>query len=431
MDTPLHSTSKLSYERNFDDTVVRTPLLFRLHSYKSSRTSFHPKEMVIFASHQGLKDGNSEEISHRLTTLKDTPSPLISEKTGEAVEKHITSWLKKDRDPSNFISLTFSVQYVFWEWKRRMSNCRPNESPQDDFVVIVFKGLELRASGRAKLGTEWLQKEKHKEAYRFAERHEEVIVAQYIHSEAILGYMPMSRLEKFIPRWYQNLLEHEKKIPGSGEKSSFQDSLPPAVYKVDCARLQEALRFTLALLAPIFVPALSDEKQRADIESIVGGGAIGYSRVSGRRAAEDGYVPNKPVLEINNKPCSTSCGTPASYYLHRKQSHSLEIGSQLAGTTGDSPRQEPSAKRRRISEEERPPYRLENESAVWTADSERDDQGSVKPFEWKSKCVGILATEVCRVKWEAREECRKLCTFHGRELLIRYRAAMQRYDLHA
>jgi hypothetical protein len=143
-------------------------------------------------------------------------------------------------------------------------------------------------------------------------------------------------------------------------------------------------------------------QRSADIGSVVGGGAIEYSRaegvsikveprsghetVSGRSVVENGYVSNKPALETNNKSWST----------YRKRSHSPEVVSRLVGTSRDSPTQEPLAKGRRLSEEEQPPCqcRLENESAVGTADSERDGQASVKPLEWESKCIGILATEV-------------------------------------
>ena len=274
MDTPLLPTSKLSYERTFDDIVDRTTLLFRLHSHKSSRTVFHPKEKVIFASlHcQELEDSNSEKLSDHLMALKK--KTLVE--TSEAVEKHITSWQKKNKDPSNFISLTFSVQYVFWEWKRRMSYWRPSEGPQesgqDDFIVIVFKGLELRYSGRAKLGTEWLQRKKDEDAFRFARSQEEVIVAKYIDSEAILGSASMSKLEDFIPSWYKKLLEHAR-------ETSFQDFLPPVVDKVDCARAHEALRFSLALLAPMLVLG---GQHSTDIGSAVGGGGdIEHSRAEG------------------------------------------------------------------------------------------------------------------------------------------------------
>jgi hypothetical protein len=98
--------------------------------------------------------------------------------------------------------------------------------------------------------------------------------------------------------------------------------------------------------------------------------------------------------------------------------------------TRDSPRQEPLAKKRKLSEEVQPRGRLETEGP---ADVERDGQASVERLEWESKYVGILATEVCRVKDEGREECLEFCTFHGRKLLERYRTAIpeQRCVLHA
>jgi hypothetical protein len=128
--------------------------------------------------------------------------------------------------------------------------------------------------------------------------------------------------------------------------------------------------------------------------------------------------------------------------LNKKRSHSsspeaAKVKSRLASTTEDSPRQEPPAKRKRFSAEEKPqaPCGLENEYAVGTADAEtqsdlKDDQASVEPLERWSKYIGILATELCRVNEKGRKECQKLCTFHGQELLKRYRTAMQRYDLH-
>jgi hypothetical protein len=62
---------------------------------------------------------------------------------------------------------------------------------------------------------------------------------------------------------------------------------------------------------------------------------------------------------------------------------------------------------------------------------EGDGQVSVDRPDGDSKYVGILATEVCRVKEEGRMECLDLCTSHGRELLKRYRTAIQRYVLQA
>jgi hypothetical protein len=91
------------------------------------------------------------------------------------------------------------------------------------------------------------------------------------------------------------------------------------------------------------------------------------------------------------------------------------------GTTEDSSRQEPPAKRRRLSKEE---------NAVGSADALRDVEVPVEPFKWESECVGKLATEVCRVKWKGRTKCQDLFTAHGRELLKRFRIEVKRYVFH-
>jgi hypothetical protein len=222
------------------------------------------------------------------------------EEDSEAVKRHITSWLNEREEPSNYISLTFNVLYVLWMWKRRIHSIHRSKGRQDDFRIIVLNSSKLRASRPAKLGTQLLSREKHKDAHIFAESHDEVIVAKYIPSESILGSMPISRLEVFIPSWCRKTTEG---IPGS----RFLDSLPPAVDKVDCTMVRESLRFSLALLAPMLVP---DEQQRANIGSgkEAACGAIEHSRtegtsprveptceheivpVSGRKVAEDGYV---------------------------------------------------------------------------------------------------------------------------------------------
>jgi len=102
------------------------------------------------------------------------------------------------------------------------------------------------------------------------------------------------------------------------------------------------------------------------------------------------------------------------------------MGSLLAGTTGESLKQGPLAKRRRLSEEEPPLHRVKNEN-VRSSDAEGDVQASVEPLEWECKCVVALATEICHVEWKGREECQRLHEVHGLELLNRYRTAMQRY----
>jgi hypothetical protein len=78
---------------------------------------------------------------------------------------------------------------------------RQSERAQD-FIIIVFKNSELRDSWHhgAKLGflgTEWLKKEEHKDAYSFAESHEEVVVADYMQLEAILGSVSNVRTRIF------------------------------------------------------------------------------------------------------------------------------------------------------------------------------------------------------------------------------------------
>lgn len=118
----------------------------------------------------------------------------------------------------------------------------------------------------------------------------------------------------------------------------------------------------------------------------------------------------------------------------RKQSHSPEpeIESRLvgtsrtstSGTTGDSPRQEPLAKRRRLSEKE-------STAMVGSANAGRDGQASVEPLKLESEYVSILATKVCRVRWKGREKFQKTFAFHGLELLKRYSNEIQRYFLHA
>jgi hypothetical protein len=312
MNTSLLPKSKSSYDRSFDDMVDRRHLLFRLHSHNFSWTFFHPKKRVLVASLHCQKlseDSSSEELSLRLTALEDaSPSSTRTlEEDSEAVEKHITSWRNRDKEPSNYISLTFNILYVLWMWKLRISSIVQSEGRQDDFRIIVLNGSKLRASRPANLGTQLLSREteKHKDAHRFAQSHDEVIVAKYIQPEVTLGSMPMSRLEVFIPSWCRKLVE-TKGIPGS-KKLSFLDSLPPVVDKVDCTMVRESLRFSLALLAPMLV---SDEQQRANIGSgkEAGCGAIEHSRTEGmspmveptcgremvlvseHKVAEDGYV---------------------------------------------------------------------------------------------------------------------------------------------
>ena len=432
MGTPLLPEPKS--KRNFDEIVRRTPLLFRLHS-QDSQTFFHPEENILVASlhRQGLKNNTSEEVLLRLAELEKTPSSLTLKEDNDAVAKHITLW-QNDEVSSNFISLTFDIMYVLWEWKRRMSY--PRQSG-DNFKIIVLKSSELRsgASGGTKLGTELLPKDKpeYENAYRFAQSHSEVIVAKYIRSTAILGSMLMSKLEDFIPPWFQKIPEHEKNIPGSENKPSFSDFLPPEVDEVHYSRAYKSLRFALVLLAPMLVPG---GQRPTDNGSTVGCNAVelpraedvdpkigprsGLETVSGKRVAEDGYVliQNLPrPAETNNNSCFTSSGILAC----RKRSHSPEIEGRIS-TTEDSPRQEPLAKRRRLSEVE---------STKGSADAVRNGQDPAEPLEWESECVGILATAVCRVKWKGQKKCKEFCTTHGHEILKLFSIEIQKYVFHA
>ena len=109
-----------------------------------------------------------------------------------------------------------------------------------------------------------------------------------------------------------------------------------------------------------------------------------------------------------------------------KRGCSPEMGNLLAGMAGGNPKQEPPAKRRRLSEEEQPLDGLKNEN-VRSSDAEEDGQASVESLKWECNCVVALATEVCRVNENGREECQRLLEVHVLELLNRYRTAMQRY----
>ena len=333
MNSSLPPKPKSSWDRSFDDMVDRRRwhLLFRLHSHHYCWTFFHPQEEILVASLHREKlseDSTNEETSLQLIALEEVPSLLNLEEVSEAVEKHITSWCNRIKEPSNYISLTFDVLYVLWSWKWRI----PSQSKgcqDDDFRIIVLNSSKLRASGRAKLGTQMLssETEKQKEARNFARAHEEVIVAKYIQSEVIIGSMPMSRLEAFIPSWFRGLLETTE---GSKKSTSaFLKSLPPAVPvdKVDRDRIRESLRFSLALLAPMLLP---DKQQRANIGSgkEASCGATEHSstadngprvesretvEVSGRRLSTDGYVfiktlPYKPIIyHVLFKRKSDSC----------------------------------------------------------------------------------------------------------------------------
>jgi hypothetical protein len=262
--TSESSESPLSYERTFDGLVDIKPLLFRLHSPKYSATIFDEKKKVLRASLHAPELRNSSEESSALKALAELPSSLTPEEESDAVERHIASWAKKSKEPSNFISLTFNVLYVLWEWKRR--RLQKKRRSEDDFIIIVLKSSALR--GRAKLAIEMI-KDQASRNLRLADFSEEVIVASSIQSSAILSTMPMSQLEDFVPSWCQKSLKSLEEDHVSEEKAergfrSFLKKLEQrAVQGVDCTR--QSLRFALELLDPMLVSA---KQRRADTGNV-------------------------------------------------------------------------------------------------------------------------------------------------------------------
>lgn len=262
--TSESSGSRLSYERTFDGLIDIKPLLFRLHSPKYCATIFDEKKKVLRASRHAAEHRNSSEEPSALKALAEFPSSLTPDEESDAVERHITSWVKKSKEPSNFISLTFNVLFVLWEWKRRRFH--QTYRSEDDFIIIVLNSSALR--GRAKLGIEMI---KDQGVYNLTDFSEEVIVASSIQSSAILGTMPMSQLENFIPSWCQESLKSLKEDHVSEEKAglgfkfkSFLRKLEqPAVQGDDCTR--QSLRFALELLDPMLVSA---KQRRADTENV-------------------------------------------------------------------------------------------------------------------------------------------------------------------
>lgn len=63
------------------------------------------------------------------------------------------------------------------------------------------------------------------------------------------------------------------------------------------------------------------------------------------------------------------------------------MGSLLAGMTGRGLEQEPTAKRRRLSEEEQTLHRPKNDN-VGSSDAERDGQASMESLKWE--CDALL-----------------------------------------
>jgi hypothetical protein len=270
-----------SYERTFDGLIDMKPLLFRLHSHKYCATIFDEKNKVLRASRHASEHRNGGEGPSALQALAEFPSSLTPGEESDAVERHITCWVKKSKEPSNFISLTFNVLFVWWEWKRRRSH--PTYRPEDDFMIIVLNSSALR--GRAKLGIEMIRE--HQDAYTFADFAEEVIVANSIQSSAIIGTMPMSQLDVFIPSWCQESLDSFKKTHVSEEKAglgfkSFLNRLEQCAVEGD-NRTRQSLCFALELLHPMLV---STEQQRADTGNVFYSAAKGHPRDENENSAD-------------------------------------------------------------------------------------------------------------------------------------------------
>ena len=190
MSTTTHSEQKLSYERTFNDVSERRPLIFRLQE-SSSATHFDERLELLAASK--LKKPFSralEELSQGNPLFFINVNPEGEDV--EAVQKHVTSWKRKNKDPSNFISLTFSVLWVCWRWKFQVS--KQQNGSQDDSKMILVKISGVY--GRAKLGTEILRR---RDGYQFANGADEVIVPGIVQPQAILGRRDNVRDSGFHP----------------------------------------------------------------------------------------------------------------------------------------------------------------------------------------------------------------------------------------
>ena len=248
MSTTTHSEDKLSYRRTFDDTCKgpRLPLLFRRH-HDSCATRFDEKLKILVASSY---ETDENAVLRALEGLRQGERSFFIDVDVdvEAVRAHVASWKDKNRDKSNFISLTYNVIWVLWKsWYRVSKTSKTQSLHLGDFKMVVLKSSELH--GRAKLGDEILREE-HGEAYRFAISADEVIVAKIVQPEAILGAVVLSQIQDFIPSWILEPLE--KMRDGPDEKkwpfSFFREEVKPPNDESEC--IEGSLRLALAILAP-------------------------------------------------------------------------------------------------------------------------------------------------------------------------------------
>lgn len=379
-----------------DDIIHTYPLLFRLHSPKFSHTFFHDDSKTLFASRSWKKDSTSEDILATLNALKEKSISYDP----SAVAEHITSWCRGSTEPSDFISLTYNVWYVLWEWKRRRHQhqlwCQSNvPGPEDDFQVIIFKSSELK--GRAKLGIEIVNKTENPGAYRFTRAHDEVIVAGFIQPPAIVGVMPLSQLQDFIPSWCQEQFKSVENVPGSKEReqSSFKDfaqnlrdsKKKPSTEDVDGAL--QSLRFALELLAPILAGS-EHWHQRANNEG-------------GDRPRDQGRI------------------------LDRSSHDTTQVGGLLAGAAEGSPSAARPPKRRKLAEPE------EQHGVQDITESANADQGGNDPERLRvcNYIKAILADIWYMGEMGERRTLLETGTDDVDELLKRYLKTIEKYVLHA
>jgi len=288
----------------FDDIIDARPLLFRLHSPTSSNTRFYAESKVLLSSRRAKECNDGQDISILKGLDENSSSSTPFEPA--AVARHITCWHDSNAEPSDFISLSFNVCFVLWDWKRRRSH---QGQCEDDFFIIVLESSKLR--GLAKLGAEIVNKEEHGKAYTFTQAFDEVIVADIVRPAAILGIIPVSQLEDSVPSWWEKPLASMSSGSQSEEKiSTFKDFLRESkvpTNKSEDACTREILRFALALIVPTMVRG---ERQHADSDngSIVNSAAIDRSTEEGKTpkvhrsnqdamseqiAAGEGYVPHR------------------------------------------------------------------------------------------------------------------------------------------
>ncbi len=391
------STSKVPERKpsTFDDIIHTNPLLFRLHSPKFSHTFFDDDSKILFASRNRKKyEDNSEEIFHTLKALKEKPTSYEK----DAVARHITSWSEGNTSPSDFISLTYNVSYVLWEWKcRRHQQLRRGQSkvPEDDFQVIVFDSSGLK--GRAKLGTEVVDETPNAKAYRFTQAHNEVIVADFIQPPTVLGAMSLSQLQGVIPSWYGERLKSVKRVPKSEEKEPIRFTsfvldlrkLKRSTNEDD--RVLQSLRFALELLAPIL--ARGDHwHQRSALDS-----------ANRDRPGDEGRTLDR-------------------------SSHDTTLEALSAGTAEDSPRTAHPPKRRKLAEPKE-----EQRDVQDIPESVDAEQGGKDPERLRA-CLyirAILADIWYMGKVGERQALLETCTDDVDKLLKRYMETIEKYVLHA